>query len=47
MNFALSNLYIEKKLSNYNYFALVTNDAEFKTLNFCKKAINLFKKHKD
>ena len=46
MNFALSNLYIEKKLSNYNYFALVTNDAEFKTLNFCKKAINLFKKHK-
>ncbi len=46
MNFALSNLYMEKKLDKYKYFALVTNDAEFKTLNFCQKVIRIFEKHK-
>jgi hypothetical protein len=46
MNFALSKLYLEKKLDNYKYFALITNDAEFKTLKFCRKVSRIFEKHK-
>ena len=46
MNYGLSQLYIENKLKNYDYFALVTNDAEFKTKNFCEIMIKIFKSHK-
>ena len=45
MNYALSNLYKEKKFTKYDLFFLITNDTEFVTKKFDKKIISLFKKH--
>ncbi len=45
MNFALSNLYKEKKFEKYDLFFLLTNDTVFETKKFDKKILNIFKKH--
>ena len=46
MNFALSNLYKENKLKNYEAFLLLTNDTEFKKEPFVKNLYDIFKSHK-
>jgi len=45
MNFALSNLYKENKLNDYNYFLLTSNDAIFQNKNFYKKIDKIFSTH--
>ena len=45
MNFALSNLWKENKLNNYDFFFLLANDAEIITKNCIKKFEKIFKQH--
>ena len=46
INFALSNLYKEKKFYNYDAFIFLTNDTFFSNYALEKKIKNIFKKHK-
>ena len=45
MNFALSNLYNEKKFHNYDYFFLVTNDTLLQNKPIIKKLIRIMEKN--
>jgi hypothetical protein len=45
MNYALSNLFKENRLNNYDFFFLLANDAEIKTVNCIKKFERIFSQH--
>ncbi len=45
-NFALSNLYKEKKFGNYDAYILLTNDTYLKNYKIENKIAQIFKKHK-
>ena len=46
MNFALSQLWQEKKYNNYEAFFLITNDTELEKKNSIKKLLNITRKYK-
>tara|TARA_B100001057_G_scaffold497255_1_gene600900 strand:+ start:1848 stop:2675 length:828 start_codon:yes stop_codon:yes gene_type:complete len=46
MNYALSNLYKEKKFDNYKAFFLITNDTTFENYNIIEKLYNVLSSKK-
>ena len=47
MNYALLNLFNEKKWDNYDGFFLITNDTEFKSEKTIKPLISILEQHKN